>query len=79
MTKENLQAIAKNLGLRGWAGMNKDELIVFINDYLFSPPIYTFDWMRKEDLHFLAKKHNLRGKKNSFFFVISGCGKKDRN
>ena len=43
VTKENLQAIAKNLGLRGWAGINKDELIVFINDYLFLPPIYTFD------------------------------------
>ena len=61
VTKKDLQSIAKNFGLRGWAGMNKDELIVFINNYLFSPPILTFDWMRKEDLQFLARKHNLRG------------------
>ena len=41
--------------------MSKDELIVFINNYLFSPPIVTFDWMRKKDLQDLAKQHNLLG------------------
>ena len=61
VSKKDLESIAKNFGLRGWSGMNKDELIVFINDYLFSPPIVTFDWMRKEDLQKLARQHNLQG------------------
>ena len=61
VTKKELESIAQNFGLRGWTGMKKDELAIFINNYLFSPPISTFDWMRKEDLQLLARKHNLRG------------------
>ena len=61
VTKKDLESIARNFGLRGWSGMNKDELAIFINNYLFSPPIITLDWMRKEDLQALARQHNLRG------------------
>ena len=61
VTKKELETIARDSGLRGWSGMKKDELAIFINKHLFSRPIITLDWMRKEDLQFLARKHNLRG------------------
>ena len=61
VTKKDLESIAQNIGARGWTGKKKDDLAIFINNYLFSPPIITLDWMRKEDLQAVAKKHNLRG------------------
>ena len=61
VTKKDLESIAQNLGARGWTGKKKDDLAIFINNYFFSPPIITLDWMRKEDLQAVARKHNLRG------------------
>ena len=82
-TKKNLESIPRNFGLRGWSGMKKDELAVFINDYLFSPPIFTFDWMRKEDLQALARKRNLRGwtrmNKENLRKFLDNQGRKQRN
>ena len=61
VTKKDLVSIAQNIGARGWTGKKKDDLAIFINNYFFSPPIITLDWMRKEDLQAVARKHNLRG------------------
>ena len=59
--KKDLESIARNFKLRVRSGMKKDKLIHFINDYLFSPPIQTFNWQRKSDLQDLARKNNLKG------------------
>ena len=59
--KKDLQTIARNFNLRGWSKMKKGELIIFLNNYLFSPPIPVPEWLTKEELQNLARKHNLRG------------------
>ena len=59
--KKDLQTIAANFGLRGWRKMKKDELVDFLNNYMFSRPISTFEWMRKKDLQDLARQNHLRG------------------
>ena len=59
--KKDLQNIARNFNLRGWSRMNKGELIIFLNNYLFSPPILMPEWLTKKELQNLARKHNLRG------------------
>ena len=59
--KKDLDAMAANFNLKGWRRMKKSELIKFLNNYMLSKPITTFDWMRKKDLQEIARQNHLQG------------------